>query len=304
MAKILITDGISKSAAKKLIEKGHDLTQEFFELDELKKQLELHEVVIVRSATKIRKEAIDSAAKTGNLKLIIRAGVGLDNIDVSYAQEKGIEVKNTPAASSLAVAELTIGHIIAVARNIYIANVTMRDGKWEKKKYKGVEINGKTLGLIGFGRIAKETARLASALGMKVIYYTRSGKKQGFDNFEYISLDELYKRSDFISLHIPFVKEAGPTLAEKEFDKMKDGVYIINCARGGVVSEKDLINAIRSGKVAAAAVDVYEEEPTQNVELTTCDKISLTPHIGAITKEAQEKIGDIIIDIIDEKFGS
>lgn len=302
MAKILVTDGMDKKAAQQLKDMGHELVEQHYEVEELKEQLKSFDAVIIRSATKLRQEIIDATLETKTLKLIIRAGVGLDNIDVAYAMENGIQVNNTPNASSASVAELAIGHMFSLSRFLYISNVTMRNGEWNKKAYKGIELAGKTLGLIGFGRIAKETARMAHALGMKVLYSNRSGAKEGYDQYTFASMDELLKQSDFISLHIPFNKETGAVIGKKEFEMMKDGVYLVNCARGGVVDEAALIEALDSGKVAAAAIDVFEEEPTKNEKLYTHDKVSLTPHIGASTKEAQSRIGEEIVEIIKNFF--
>jgi D-3-phosphoglycerate dehydrogenase len=302
MAIILANDAMDQNAAKALKEREHDLIEHHYELDELKEKIKEVDIIIVRSATKIREELIDEASKGGKLKLIIRAGVGLDNIDVDYAKSKGIKVRNTPNSSSRAVAELAIGQMISLARYTYIANVTMRDGQWNKKQYKGSELLDKKLGLIGFGRIAKETARLGELLGMKVLYTNRSGPKKGYDNYQYKEMDDLLKESDFISLHVPFNKEQGAVLSKDEFKKMKDGVFLVNCARGGVVDEAALLEALESGKVAAAAVDVFEEEPTPNEKLYTHPKVALTPHIGGSTKEAQARIGDEIVSIVDELF--
>jgi len=302
MAIILANDAMDQDAAKALKERGHDLIEHHYEIDELKEKIKEVDIIIVRSATKIREELIDEASKGGKLKLIIRAGVGLDNIDVDYAKSKGIKVRNTPNSSSRAVAELAIGQMISLARYTYIANVTMRDGQWNKKQYKGSELLDKKLGLIGFGRIAKETAHLGELLGMKVLYTNRSGPKDGYDNYQYKEMDDLLKESDFISLHVPFNKEQGAVLSEDEFKKMKDGVFLVNCARGGVVDEAALLEALESGKVAAAAVDVFEEEPTPNEKLYTHPKVALTPHIGGSTKEAQARIGDEIVSTVDELF--
>lgn len=302
MARILVADGMDKKASKQLIDMGHELVEQHYEVEELKEQIKNFDVIVVRSATKVRQEIIDAALETKQLKLVIRAGVGVDNIDVNYAMENGIQVNNTPNASSASVAELAIGHMFSLARFLYISNVTMRNGEWNKSAYKGIELAGKKLGLIGFGRIAKETAKRAHALGMDVLYTNRSGAKEGYDDYTFVSMDELIKQSDFISLHVPYDKEAGAVIGKDQFDMMKNGVYIVNCARGGVVDERALIQALDSGKVSGAAIDVFEQEPTKNKELYTHDKVSLTPHIGGSTKEGQARIGEEIVEIIKNFF--
>ncbi|GAH43731.1 unnamed protein product, partial [marine sediment metagenome] len=229
-----------------------------------------------------------------------RGGVGLDNIDVSYAESQGIKVRNTPKASSLAVAELALGHMFSLARFIGIANVTMREGKWNKKQYKGIELSGKTLGLIGFGRIGRELAKKAKALEMKVIYTDILGPAKDCPEYSFVSLDELLADSDFISLHVPGNKDKSPVIGKPEFSKMKDGVYLINCARGSVVDEAALLETLNSGKLAGTGIDVYPEEPPQNLELISHERVSVTPHIGASTKEAQKRIGQEIVFIIKE----
>lgn len=200
------------------------------------------------------------------------------------------------------MAELTLGHMLCISRFINTANVTMLQGKWEKKKYNGTEIYGKTLGLIGFGRIAREVAKRANALGMNVIYYDIAGKCEEYEEFKCCTLDYLLNNSDFISVHIPFSKDRGALLKEEEFNKMKDGVYIINCARGGVIEEEALLKALNNGKVTAAALDVFENEPKPKKELINHERVSITPHIGASTKEAQMRIGEEIVDILDNFF--
>lgn len=304
MARILITDGMAKAGVEALKAKGFEVVEQFFEPDELKEQLKEFDAVVVRSATKVRTPIIDSALETKTLKLIVRGGVGVDNIDVQYAEDHGIAVRNTPGASSASVAELALAHMFSLARFLYISNVTMRNGEWNKKAYKGSELAGKTLGLIGFGRIARETAKRAAVLGMKVIYTDILGKMEGYDDFEFMSLDELLPKADFISLHIPFDKDAGATIGEKQFEMMKDGVFLINCARGGVVDEAALVKALDSGKVAGAGVDVFVEEPTKNEALYTHPKVSLTPHIGASTKEAQARVADEVVEVITTFFNA
>src|SRR5665648_931290 len=234
MIKILITDGMDKGAIQTLKDMGYEVTEQFFESEELKEKIKDFNVVVVRSATKVRKGTIDSALETGNLKLIIRGGVGVDNIDVVYAESNGIKVRNTPKASSLSVAELALGHMFSLARFIGIANVTMREGKWIKKEYTGIELSGKTLGLIGFGRIGKELAKKAKALEMKIIYNDILGPAKDCPEYSFVSLDKLLADSDFISLHVPGNKDKSPVIGKAEFTKMKDGAYLINCARGNV----------------------------------------------------------------------
>ncbi|HEL5644995.1 TPA: D-2-hydroxyacid dehydrogenase [Clostridioides difficile] len=302
MYNILVTDGIEKEAARKLRELDFNVIEQFYEKDILGDKLKDVDVLVVRSATKVTKDVIDKALEGKKLKLIVRGGVGLDNIDVKYAQANGIKVMNTPNASSISVAELTIGQLFVLARFINTANVTMRDGKWEKKKYKGTEINGKTLGLIGFGRIAKEVAKRAELLGMNVIYTDIMGEAQGFNNYKFCDMEEVLENADFLSLHIPFDKNKGAVITEKEINKMKKGAYLINCARGGLVDEKDLLKALDEGKLSAAAIDVYEQEPTLNLDLVNHPRVSPTPHIGASTVEAQERIGDEIVNVIQDFF--
>jgi D-3-phosphoglycerate dehydrogenase len=301
MVKILATDGMDGAASAKLRELGYELDEQFYGPDELARRIKEYDAIIVRSATKIGEPVIDAAAETGRLKLIIRGGVGTDNIDVKYAQEKGIEVRNTPNASSIAVAELVLGHLFLLARHICSANVSMREGKWEKNAYKGIELSGKTLGLIGLGRIGACTAGKAKALGMNVIYYDVLGPVAG-EGYEYTELDDLLARADFISLHIPGADK--PVITADEIAKMKDGVYLVNCARGGLIDEDDMIAALDSGKIAGVGLDVYAQEPPGNGQVTRHPKISLTPHIGASTSEAQKRIGEEIVEIISEKFGS
>jgi D-3-phosphoglycerate dehydrogenase len=300
MSKILITDGMDKGAIQALKDLGNEVKEQFFEPEELKEEVKDFNVVIVRSATKVRKDIIDSALQTGNLKLIIRGGVGVDNIDVVYAESNGIKVRNTPKASSLAVAELALSHMFSLARFIGIANVTMREGKWNKKKYTGIELSGKTLGIIGFGRIGRELAKKAKALGMKVIYNDILGPTKDCPEYSFVSLDELLTDSDFISLHVPGNEDESPVIGKPEFTKMKDGAYLINCARGSVVDEAALLEALNSGKIAGAGIDVFPEEPTKNLELVNHERVSVTPHIGASTKEAQKRIGQEIVSIIKE----
>ena len=299
MVRIIANDGIDKSAKEHLESMGYEVDTNHYEIEELKAELTKTQILIVRSATKIRKELIDIAKDAGALKLIIRGGVGIDNIDHEYAESVGILVRNTPNSSCMSVAELTIGHMFAIARNIFISNVTMRNGEWNKKQYMGMELKGKTLGLIGFGRIGKEVAKRAYALGMNIQYYQRRGKAEGFDEYNYIDFDTLVSTSDFISLHVPFNKGQKPLIGKAEIEKMKDGVFILNASRGNVVDEDALVEMLDKGKIAAAALDVFKEEPLKKEKIMNHTKISLTPHIGASTKEAQNRIGKEIIELIE-----
>lgn len=300
--RILITDGIEEAAAQALIERGHEVVQQFYPPEELGAQLENADALIVRSATKVREAVIDQAAAAGRLKLICRGGVGMDNIDVDYARAKGIAVRNTPGASSNSVAELTIGLMLSAARNIGPATATMREGQWNKKQYTGIELGGKTLGIIGFGRIGRRTAAIAKAFGMRVVAFNRSQCDEGRALAEYVSLDELFSCSDFISLHLPGAPNGTAVVREETIAKMKDGVIIVNTGRGALIDEKALLCALESGKVRAAALDVYSVEPTNNSALTSHSKVTCTPHIGASAAEAQLRVGSELVSIIDEYF--
>ena len=301
MFRVLATDGMEASAVEKLRSLGYEVVEQFYEPEELKKVVKDFDVMVVRSATKVKKDIID-AAKGGKLKLVIRGGVGIDNIDKVYAEENGIAVTNTPKASSASVAELAIGHMISVARYIGIANATMRNGEWNKKKYEGIELAGKTLGLYGFGRIAKEVAVRAKALGMKVIYTALTPKTDVDPDFVAVTPEELIKQSDFISLHVPAQKDKPYLIGKEEIAQMKDNVILINTSRGGLIDEEALCDALDSGKVYGAALDVFKEEPTKNERILKHPRISLTPHIGGATKEAQTKIGGEIVSIITERI--
>ncbi len=232
--------------------------------------------------------------------MIIRGGVGIDNIDHEYAKSKGIEVRNTPTASSDSVAELALAHMFAIYRFIPQANITMRNGEWNKKKYKGRELSGKVLGIVGIGRIGQSLAKKAIALGMNVLAHDPFVDNCGVNNVSMQCLDTILKESDIISLHVPSGDK--PLIGKEEIAKMKDGAVIINCARGGVVDEDALCDALDSGKLSGAGVDVFVEEPTKNERLVNHPLVSVTPHIGASTKEAQDRVGDEIVKIIEESF--
>ncbi|MCK4319739.1 D-2-hydroxyacid dehydrogenase [Candidatus Micrarchaeota archaeon] len=292
--KIVTADGLADDALEELKSLGSVVNLP----ENLESELADANILVVRSKTKATKEFL---SKTPNLKLIVRAGVGLDNIDLEAAKEKGIEVRNTPGASTNAVAELTLGAMLAMVRNIPLANCGMKKGLWEKKKLAGTEIEGKTLGIIGCGRIGSLVGKKAKALGMKIIGYNPPPRVDQ-DFIEYVELDELLKRADIITLHVPLLPSTKYIINKEAIAKAKDGVYILNIARGGTVNEEDLYEACKSGKVRAAALDAFEKEPYSG-RFTELDNIFMTPHLGASTKEAQERIGKEVVKIIKEFIG-
>ena len=298
--RILASDGIEKTAKANLEAMGHEVVEQFYEVDELNEQVKNFDVLVVRSATKVRKPTIDAAVEGGRLKMIIRGGVGIDNIDHEYAKSKGIDVKNTPRASSDAVAELALAHMFSCARFVGIANHTIREDKWEKKAYKGIELMGKTVGIIGYGRIGQALGRRCIALGMKVLAYDIY-HVEGIENenMHYAEMDEVLAQSDFISVHTPAI-DGKKLICAENIAKMKDGVIIINTSRGNNLNEADLLAALESGKVAGAGLDVLDDEKnfTASKALYMNDHVSITPHIGAQTKEAQKRIGAEIVEII------
>jgi D-3-phosphoglycerate dehydrogenase len=303
--KILANDGISKSGIDALEKVGFEVITTKVAQEQVANFINKNEirVLLVRSATKVRKDIIDACP---NLKIIGRGGVGMDNIDVEYAKSKGLHVINTPASSSESVAELVFAHLFTGVRFLHDSNRNMPlegDTHFEelKKAYaKGIELRGKTLGIIGMGRIGKAVARMAVGLGMKVIYSDmhiphKDLKIHFFDgqtisiSLTSQSLESLFQESDFITLHVPAQDDY--VIGEKDFELMKNGVGIINCARGGAIDEVALIEALDSGKVLFAGLDVYENEPNPEITILMNPKISLTPHIGAATEEAQDRIG-------------
>ena len=300
--KILVTDGMDAAAVAKLRKDGYEVVEQFYEPDALGGALRDFDAVIIRSATKIKQPQID-AAKGGRLKLIIRAGVGVDNIDVKYAEAAGIQVRNTPRASSNAVAELALALLFACARNISIAGHTMRENKWEKKAYsKGFELEGKTMGVIGYGRIGRMVGEKGQALGMNVLSVVHRNKPEGAEcsTMHFVSMDELLAKSDIIVLCAPGGDK--PLVDAGSIAKMKDGVVTINVSRGSNVDEAALLDALNSGKVRAAGLDVWLSEKDPNWALAQHPSVSCTPHVGAGTMEAQKRIGAELVDIIEETF--
>ncbi len=297
--KILITDGLAKDAIAALQEFA-EVDEHFYEPDALGEALKDYDAVIIRSATQIRQAQID-IAKTGQLKLIVRAGVGIDNIDHAYAKDQGIHVRNTPSANANAMAELTLAQLFAVSRFIAAANVTMRKGEWNKKNYRGVELAGKTLGLIGFGHTARLLADKCAALGMDILYYDIVGADDQVP-YTYADMADLIQKADFITLHTPASKDGKPLLDGGAIASMKDGVRLVNCARGGLIDEAALLEALTTGKVAAAGLDVFVGEPDVNLDLVNHPNVSVTPHLGAQTYEAQARVGKEVVDVVKEEL--
>ncbi len=317
MIRILANDGIHPDGKLLLEEAGYEVDTNKIPQEELVNVLPNYEVIIVRSATKVRKDLIDACP---NLKVIARGGVGLDNIDVEYARSKGIEVYNTPNASSRAVAELVFAHMFSLARMLNISNREMPSkgdsefNKLKKVASEGIQLRGKTLGIIGFGRIGQESARIGIGMGMKVLATDLVVSEADIDlnvyksqdvslsvRVETTSWDEVLRKSDFITLHVPGGKQA--LIGAAEFEKMKNGVYVINTARGGTIDEDALLAALESGKVAGAGLDVFVGEPTPKKALLNHPNISVSPHVGGSTQEAQSAIGMELAEQIIEFFG-
>ena len=311
---VLANDGISPSGKVKLEKAGFKVVTDHVPQDKLAEYINKNDVaaLCVRSATTVRKDLIDACP---NLKFVGRGGVGMDNIDVEYARDKGVTVANTPASSSQSVAELVMAHLFSLARFTYDANREMpnngnSDFNALKKKYaKGVELRGKTMGIIGFGRIGQAVAQYALGCGMHVIcadiydVYTKvsfviHGHGEVLVDVEKVELDELIRRSDAISIHVPKQEDGSAVIGSRELSQMKKGVLLVNAARGGVIDEPALIAALDSGHVAGAAIDVFENEPTPDKKFLANPKLALSPHIGAATLEAQDRIGEELADLI------
>lgn len=324
MVKILANDGIETAAQKKLQEKGYEVVTEKVKQEDLINEInnKKYDALLVRSATKVRKDLIDACP---SIKLIGRGGVGMDNIDVEYARNKGIAVVNTPAASSQSVAELAFAHLFTLTRMLHDSNRHMPEEGFAnfpqlKKKYsKGIEVSGKTIGIIGFGRIGQKVAKMALGLGMKVLATDPMVGEVKIDveifqpsdetikvtiPIKTVPFEEVISKSDFITFHIPMPADKKPIITANEIAKMKDGVFIINDARGGIIDEAALLEGLKSGKVAYAGMDVFLNEPTPNPELLKMPNVSLTPHVGGSTVEAQNRIGLELADKIIAHFSN
>ncbi len=303
MARILICDPVAEDALEAIRKGGHEVVEKTdMTPEELLETAPAFDALVIRSATKVRKPVLEKGA-AGNLKLVVRGGVGLDNVDLDAAADLGIAVRNTPSASSVAVAELALAHMLACSRFLGPANCTMKQGEWNKKSYgKGKELWHSTLGLIGFGRISQEVAKRAKGFEMNVIFFDPYIDSADGIEARKVDLETLCRESDFISLHIPHNEETHYLLDTKQFDMMKDGVVIVNCARGGTINETSLLEVLNSGKVFAAGIDVFEEEPAKGNPLVEHGNTVATPHIGAGTSAAKKRVGAEVAREINEFF--
>jgi D-3-phosphoglycerate dehydrogenase len=322
MVKILANDGIEAAAQENLKAQGYEVVTEKVNQDDLIKVIneKKYDAILVRSATKVRKDLIDACP---SIKLIGRGGVGMDNIDVQYARDKGLTVVNTPAASSQSVAELVFAHLFTLTRMLHDSNRLMpSEGSTNfpqlKKKYsKGIEVSGKTIGIIGFGKIGQKVAKMALGLGMKVLAADPMIPEAKIDveicppgdetikvavPVKTVPFEEVISKSDFLTFHMPMPADKKPVITAKEIEKMKNGVIIVNDARGGIIDEKALYEGLTSGKIAYAGIDVFVNEPTPDPELLKLPNVSLTPHVGGQTLEAQNRIGLELADKIIEFF--
>ena len=302
---VLITDGLGKAGLEKLSQNPSHTTLEILfhkelSLEMTKETLPEADILVVRSRTKVNSELLKHAKK---LKLIVRAGIGLDNIDVTSATKMGIVVKNTPSGNIISTAEHTIALLFSLSRNIPSADASIRSGKWEKSLFEGVEVFNKTLGIIGYGNIGKVVAQKASALGLNVLvfdpYISPSSVMGSQLNIRFVDLDSLLHESDYVSLHVPLSPETHHLINQTRLMQMKKGSFLIQCARGGLVDEMALLNALKSGHLAGAALDVFEKEPPQKDHpLFDLPQVVMTPHIGASTKEAQAKVSLEVVEHI------
>ena len=304
---VLVTDKMADEALQVLKDAGHEVVYDEMDHETLLKEIPKYDALMVRSRTKATKDIVEAGAE-GDLKVIGRAGIGVDNIDVETAGKKGIKVVNSPTGSTKSVAELTIGQMISLSRFITKADSSMKKGEWIKKQLKGKELHGKTLGLIGSSHIARHVAKIANCMGMKVLVYSPHCTEEKASNMgaTYKKFEDILKESDYISLHIPHTKNSHYLINQNNISLMKPGSYLINLSRGGIVEEKALIKGLKEGRIAGAAVDVFETEPPEkNNELFTFENVIFSPHIGASTKEAQIQAGTVcaeqIITVLDNK---
>jgi D-3-phosphoglycerate dehydrogenase len=301
--KVLVCDPIHEVGIEKLEQAGFEVdVKPGISHEELRNAVSNYDALIVRSRTKVTKEIIEAGKR---LKVVGRAGAGLDNIDVEAAQERGIEVLNTPEAPAEAVAELTIGLILSLARSIPLADRSMKERKWIKKTLMGWELKGKTLGTIGLGNIGEKVARLARAFGMKILITKRTPPAQALLkelDAEFIPLEELLRRSDIVTIHVPHTPQTHHMIGEREIQLMKDGAFLINTSRGAIIDEKALSRALKSRKLGGAALDVYEVEPPNDWTLMQLSNVVCTPHIGAQTQEAQKAASKLIAEKIINLF--
>jgi D-3-phosphoglycerate dehydrogenase len=298
--KVLITDKMAEEAIQLIKEAGHEVTFDEMDHDTLLKEIGKYDALMVRGRTKVVTEIVEEGSK-GNLKVIGRAGIGVDNVDIETAGKHGIPVVNAPTGSTISVAELTIAHMLSLSRNITKADSTMKKGEWAKKKLKGNELSGKTLGLIGTGNIGKLAGKISQCFGMKIIGFDpfiskEDMKKDGIEKKD--DLGDLISSSDFISLHLPHIPKTHHIVNKEMISKMKPSAYIINCSRGGTVDEDALYNALKEGRIAGAGIDVFEKEPPENSPLLSLDNVVLTPHLGANTFEGQIRAGTVCAEQI------
>ncbi|MCJ7582565.1 MAG: 3-phosphoglycerate dehydrogenase [Candidatus Aminicenantes bacterium] len=300
MKKILVADALNPEAFEELqaISDLEVTLKTGMDEQELIRTIPDYHAVVVRSATKVKKSAIDAAS---NLELIVRAGIGLDNVDLDAAKNKGIKVANTPSATTYTVSEMAFGLMLSAVRNLGKANLSIKEHKWEKKLLKGSELFEKTLGIIGSGRIGLDVAKKALAFGMKVIVFDLVDVQTDLD-VKQVSMDDLLAQADLISLHLPLTESTRHLISSNEFGKMKDGVIIVNASRGGIVDEEALLNSLESGKVRAAAIDVFEKEPPEDFSLIDHPNVMATPHIGAAADEGQKRAGFEVVRIIRENM--
>ena len=296
MARVLVTDPLDPTAVQALRKAGHEVDERKLTPEELLKAIPAYDALLVRSETKVTKAVLGVADK---LKVVGRAGVGVDNIDVPAAKERGVAVVNAPLAATNAVAELTLAHMLSMARQLPRADATTRAGQWEKKSLMGVELSGRTLGLLGVGRIGGRVAELAKAFGMRVVVYdpyVSAERARELGATQARTPEDLVAQSDFVSVHVPLTPETKHVVNAALLSKFKKGSYLLNCSRGGIVDEKALHDAIASKHLAGAALDTFETEPLKETPLAALPNVHFTPHLGASTHEAQAKAGLMVAE--------